>query len=253
MSTIDLPGVGAVDKRVVIGIGVATVGAIGIIWWRRSQAPPADGEAAATFDEGALTDTGEFGGGSSWPYAAGPTGDVGYTGADQSPRTNPEWGTAAVDALEGAGYDRTASAAAVGAYLGRQQLTAAQAIMIRAALGLIGSVPSGSYAVTTAPTVTATPTPVTPKAAPTTTPKPTAKPPTKKPAVPVKKPANSVTRTLKSGSRGDDVKIVQRIVGATADGIFGPKTAASVKAWQRSHGLVADGIVGPKTQAKMGI
>ncbi|ETB64227.1 TPA: peptidoglycan-binding protein [Candidatus Nomurabacteria bacterium] len=57
--------------------------------------------------------------------------------------------------------------------------------------------------------------------------------------------------TLRVGSTGEYVKTLQMIVGANADGQFGPMTAAAVKAWQASHGLVADGIVGPATKAAM--
>ena len=52
---------------------------------------------------------------------------------------------------------------------------------------------------------------------------------------------------------GPAVRIVQEITGAAVDGIYGPKTARSVREWQASHDLVADGIVGPLTWAKMGI
>lgn len=45
----------------------------------------------------------------------------------------------------------------------------------------------------------------------------------------------------------DDIKTIQRIVGANPDGIMGPKTIAAIKIYQSSHGLVPDGIVGPKT------
>jgi len=43
------------------------------------------------------------------------------------------------------------------------------------------------------------------------------------------------------------VKQVQKILGITADGDFGPMTETAVKKFQSSHGLVADGIVGPNT------
>lgn len=56
---------------------------------------------------------------------------------------------------------------------------------------------------------------------------------------------------IKKGSRGDMVELVQKKVGAKADGWFGPGTESRVKKWQRSNGLTADGIVGPKTWAKM--
>lgn len=59
--------------------------------------------------------------------------------------------------------------------------------------------------------------------------------------------------TVRYGSRGTAVKVVQRkLHGLAVDGIFGPRTRTKVKAFQRSHRLVADGIVGPKTWAKLG-
>lgn len=42
---------------------------------------------------------------------------------------------------------------------------------------------------------------------------------------------------------------VQRVVGATPDGIWGPKTDAAVRAFQSRHGLTVDGIWGPKSDA----
>lgn len=49
------------------------------------------------------------------------------------------------------------------------------------------------------------------------------------------------------------IKQIQKIVGVTIDGIWGPKTKAAVQRWQSSHGLAADGIVGPQTLSKMGL
>lgn len=53
------------------------------------------------------------------------------------------------------------------------------------------------------------------------------------------------------GSRGSTVVIIQRVVHASADGIYGPKTAAAVKVWQRSHRLPATGVVDALTWSKM--
>lgn len=53
--------------------------------------------------------------------------------------------------------------------------------------------------------------------------------------------------TLKKGSKGDEVKLLQQALGITADGIFGAKTEEAVLAHQRAHGLVTDGIVGALT------
>ena len=56
---------------------------------------------------------------------------------------------------------------------------------------------------------------------------------------------------IRNSSRWESVKLIQRIVGTTVDGIFGPKTEAAVKAFQKKNKLVADGIVGQKTWNKM--
>lgn len=56
---------------------------------------------------------------------------------------------------------------------------------------------------------------------------------------------------IKIGSRGKNVQAIQKILGVTADGIFGPGTEAVVKKWQAANGLVADGLVGKNTLAKM--
>jgi hypothetical protein len=57
---------------------------------------------------------------------------------------------------------------------------------------------------------------------------------------------------VKVGSKGEAVKYVQKKLGLTVDGSFGPATASAVKALQKKHGLTADGIIGPKTWAKLG-
>lgn len=60
-------------------------------------------------------------------------------------------------------------------------------------------------------------------------------------------------KTLKKGSTGDEVKKLQKLLGVTVDGDFGPKTEAAVKEFQKAHGLDSDGIVGPKTWAALGV
>lgn len=73
--------------------------------------------------------------------------------------------------------------------------------------------------------------------------------PVVRPAVAKVDPAKAM---LRKGSRGDDVKLAQRLLGFAAkdiDGDFGPKTETAVKAFQTSHDLVADGRIGPKTWA----
>lgn len=53
--------------------------------------------------------------------------------------------------------------------------------------------------------------------------------------------------TIKQGSKGNDVKTWQGIIGVTADGKFGPATKTATIKWQTDHKLKADGIVGPET------
>ena len=59
--------------------------------------------------------------------------------------------------------------------------------------------------------------------------------------------SGNLNTTLKQGSKGELVKEVQRAVGVTPDGIYGPATERAVKAYQKKHGLKADGVVGPAT------
>ena len=56
---------------------------------------------------------------------------------------------------------------------------------------------------------------------------------------------------LKNGSKGEEVKQLQTLLGLSADGSFGPMTEAKVKEWQAANSLTADGIVGPSTWGKM--
>ena len=53
--------------------------------------------------------------------------------------------------------------------------------------------------------------------------------------------------------RGPSVRMAQRHLHVTADGVFGPDTRRAVKRLQRRHGLHADGVVGPLTWAALGI
>lgn len=57
-------------------------------------------------------------------------------------------------------------------------------------------------------------------------------------------PKELITATLRYGSRGSQVKLLQKKLGLKQDGIFGTMTEQSVKEFQKAHGLVVDGIVG---------
>lgn len=57
--------------------------------------------------------------------------------------------------------------------------------------------------------------------------------------------------TVKRGSTGADVALVQRYLGLKADGIFGADTESAVRRYQSAQGLNADGIVGAATWGRI--
>src|SRR5205823_2139086 len=69
-------------------------------------------------------------------------------------------------------------------------------------------------------------------------------------------PGGFGSRTLRRGSRGADVRVLQQVLGrlrfpTAVDGIFGSGTERQVRGWERSvHGLV-DGRVPPGQAAEM--
>lgn len=67
-------------------------------------------------------------------------------------------------------------------------------------------------------------------------------------AGPAATPRRTAPVVLKVGSTGPAVKAVQKRLRVSADGEFGPGTAAAVKRFQRAHRLLADGEVGPATR-----
>ena len=56
---------------------------------------------------------------------------------------------------------------------------------------------------------------------------------------------------LKKGSRGEDVKTLQKLLYLKEDGIFGDLTEEAVKDFQKANGLTVDGIVGNTTWMKL--
>ena len=62
--------------------------------------------------------------------------------------------------------------------------------------------------------------------------------------------APEANRALAVGSRGEDVRAVQQVIGTTADGIFGPNTAKAVQVWQKSKGF---GVTGSLTLEQVNI
>jgi len=62
-------------------------------------------------------------------------------------------------------------------------------------------------------------------------------------------PKPQLTSTLRYGNRGDQVKLLQKILKTPIDGIFGLQTEKAVKVFQKANKLLADGIVGTFTRA----
>jgi putative chitinase len=62
---------------------------------------------------------------------------------------------------------------------------------------------------------------------------------------------SGVYETVKKGSKGSTVKVLQEKLGLSADGAFGPGTERALMEWQSANGLVADGIAGPSTLQKL--
>lgn len=58
----------------------------------------------------------------------------------------------------------------------------------------------------------------------------------------------TISKTLKVGSKGDEVKALQGFLGLSPSGTFDEATKAALAAWQKSKGLDDDGIAGPNTR-----
>jgi peptidoglycan hydrolase-like protein with peptidoglycan-binding domain len=65
--------------------------------------------------------------------------------------------------------------------------------------------------------------------------------------------ASTQSATLKVGSKGAAVKLLQRKLHVSATGYFGSQTKAAVKRFQRRTHLAVDGIAGPATLRALGI
>ncbi|MDE5653764.1 MAG: N-acetylmuramoyl-L-alanine amidase [Muribaculaceae bacterium] len=59
-------------------------------------------------------------------------------------------------------------------------------------------------------------------------------------------------KTIRRGSKGSEVTLLQKMLNIQADGIFGPLTEEAVRDFQQKSRLVVDGIVGPKTWGALG-
>ncbi len=78
------------------------------------------------------------------------------------------------------------------------------------------------------------------------------------PSAPAPAPAAGGRVTIRRGSTGPDVELIQRWLGVVGPGVpgygtFGPATEAAVERYQQMKGLAVDGIVGPMTWRAAGL
>lgn len=145
---VNLPKVGKMNKKVIIPVvGVAAV-YVGYRYWQARNTPsdiPADDPAyedAGTLPgvTGAVKDDNSYGGNT------GGTGDAGTNDIT----TNSEWTRFAIQELSSSGrWDSGDIAIALGNFLDKQPLPDDQQAIVRAAIGVAGYPPVGSYSVIT--------------------------------------------------------------------------------------------------------
>lgn len=145
MATITVPGIGPVRREYIVAAVAVVAGIVGYAWWARAPigepTPPAD----PAFDA--------FASDAAGGVVSGTGGGYTITAPDPAtlpPRTNAEWATRAVDRLADIGYEAGHVALVLGKYLGRLDLTTAEADIARTAIAMLGPPPVGEYTVKTA-------------------------------------------------------------------------------------------------------
>lgn len=136
--TVKVPGVGPVQKKYVAVAAGGVAVFVAFMYLRAARSAPATTDADyGTEPEQAYED----------PYAstAGLTSST--TPAGSVITNNVQWANAAVQALVDIGVDPLVAANAIGQFLARLDLTAAQADLVRQALALVGDPPVGTYTV----------------------------------------------------------------------------------------------------------
>ncbi|MFF8495179.1 fibronectin type III domain-containing protein [Streptomyces albidoflavus] len=150
---VDVPGLGSVDKRVVLGIGGLAAVFVGWKWWQARDSAAYDPEAEG-IDPG-MEDPGLL------PPVAGavrpgndyglPEGDGSSSGSDSygfTGKTNSQWTQyAAAQLAQSARWEYTDIAQALGAYLANKALTSDQQSIVQAAIAVAGHPPQGSYVI----------------------------------------------------------------------------------------------------------
>jgi hypothetical protein len=157
---LDVPKVGPVNKKVVIGVGAAAAAFIGWRYWQARQSAAADTTATDTTDPGfadpgslpsvagAVSGDNSYGSGGTTPPS---TDDFGFSGT-----TNAQWSQYVLVQLQQSDvWSYTDIAAAIGAFLANKPLTNAQVQIVQAAVAVAGYPPEGPHTIIAAGTGTA--------------------------------------------------------------------------------------------------
>jgi hypothetical protein len=133
-TTVNVPGVGTVQRRYLIIGGAVVVIIVGAAYYMRARS----GSGGVTYDP--ATGSPGSGGGYRNPVPDGPESGV-EVEIPNIIDTNAEWGQAAAEKLAAAGWDPMFASVAIGKYLAGVALTTAEADAVRAAWGLLGKPP----------------------------------------------------------------------------------------------------------------
>lgn len=141
------------EKRMYVYLGGGAAVIVVYAWWRQKQTASTSSEAAmdsAYSGDGYVTQA-SAGDPSFWT-GGGSSSNSSTADSSGLPvlATNAAWMQYAVEQLAGAGTDPVAAQLALGKYLDRQALTAAEQDIVRRAIGLANSPPVGTFVVTPA-------------------------------------------------------------------------------------------------------
>lgn len=150
-STLTIPAIGPVDKRVVFGVGGAALAYVGFQYYRSRSAGNsdttdtttdpsfADGGTIPSVD-GAVSPDNSYGSGGTLPPA---TSDYGFTGT-----TNSEWTQYATTQLQQSeSWTYTDIVSALGNFISNKPLSTLQQQIVQAAIAIAGYPPEGSHTI----------------------------------------------------------------------------------------------------------
>jgi hypothetical protein len=140
--TVNIPGIGPVKQPLVIGVGALGLGVVAYAWYTKGNRTA---EAELLPNPEMIPET------ERTPVVGDSSGNWDETD-DDAITTNAQWTTKATEYLIMLNHDATAAGSALGAFLARKPLTAAQVDMVLTAKGAFGDPPiGGPWPVTAAP------------------------------------------------------------------------------------------------------